>query len=279
MEYCSVASAELLSADEEVELAERIEAGLYAARLAEQGGHPLATGEQLDRLIVDGESALERFLMANIRLVSMVSRPIARSTGMSEPDLFQEGFAGLVQALHRFDHRRGSRFASYALPWIRAGVGEAASERAFGFRMPPDRGEIRRTWWRLAQSLRREPTLVEVARAAGVTTERAVRAMRADGGVQLFDDTTWFEPVDPDAQHRLAAVVEHPVPVHEWLAALPRLEARVLWLRFGFSGRVVGYAEAARTLQLGASRVRRLEHRALERLREVCRTDDLPAAG
>ncbi|WP_133625410.1 sigma factor-like helix-turn-helix DNA-binding protein [Enemella evansiae] len=278
MEYCTVEAAEVLSAAEEIELARRIEVGLYADRLHQAGGHPAATMAQLDRLVAEGESAAERFLMANVRLVSMVSRPMARATGACEPDLFQEGFAALVTALYRFDHRHGTRFATYALPWIRSGVAEAIGRQQVS-PAPIDRVRIRQQWWRLAQSLRREPRAAEVAELLGVPANRVERAMHAEATVLLFDGANHHEPADPTAQQRLSRVVDAPAPVHDWLAALPKLEARVLWLRFGFAGEVTSYAETARILHLDASRVRRLEHRGLDRLREVCHTDDLPAAG
>lgn len=271
-------SAELLSAAEEIELARRIELGLYAHRLRASGGHPAATTAQLEELIAEGESAAERFLMANVRLVSVVSRPTARATGVSEPDLFQEGFAALVSALYRFDHRQGNRFVSYAMPWIRSGVAEAVHRQRVVPAPPTDRAQIRQHWWRLAQTLRREPLPGEVAELLGVPARQVLRAMQDTGGL-LFDDLSCHEPADPVAQRRLDAVVDHPAPVQDWLSDLPRLEARVLWLRFGFTGEIVGYAEAGRILQLSASRVRRMERRALDRLRDICHTDDLPAAG
>ncbi|NNG21187.1 sigma-70 family RNA polymerase sigma factor [Naumannella sp. ID2617S] len=277
MEITRLRSGRLLDAAEERELAYRIEVGVYAAALRSAGGHPRVGEVELTELERLGAEAWDRFLLANLRLVSMVSRATARGTGHQEPDLFQEGCAGLAQALRRFDPRAGVRFATYALPWIRSSVARA-SERQLGEPDQERRHQARRAWWRLAQQLSREPTAVEVAADLGQDSVRVARALHADHGVVLFDDTTWREPSDEAAQARLAVVLQHRVPVKRWLATLPRLESEVIWLRFGFAGGPHGYAEVGRQLRLQPNRVRRLEARALDRLRELCHTDDLPMA-
>lgn len=282
----TVPAADLLDAAEERELARRIELGVYARSL---GGrpHPGASADELDRLMREGEQAWERFLLANVRLVSMVSRPHARVHQVSEADLFQEGFAGMVAALQRFDHNQPCRFATYALPWIRNHVSMAVRDRSshgVGFSRATERllAQIRCAWRELAQQLRREPTAAEVAARLQVPTDQVLRALSGPV-VSLLGDRA-PEAADMHAERRIAEVLDERArsqvtPVRRWLAELPPLQAKLLELRFGFGGTVHSYAEIGRLLGLHISSVRRLETRALAGLREVCHTDAWLLAG
>jgi len=130
----------LLSATEEVDLATAIEAGVLAAEALQTGRSPAgATPVELALLVDLGEQARQRFLRANLRLVAMVARQVARRSGQPEGELFQEGCLGLLAAVRRFDHRRGHRFSTYAVNWIRAYAGAAASNAFGALNLPASR--------------------------------------------------------------------------------------------------------------------------------------------
>ena len=172
----------LLTPAEEVELALDIEAGLLAADALAHGRRPHeATDEELRWLVEAGQRARRRYVEANLRLVSMVARQAGVRAGLTEADLFQEGCLGLMIAVDRYDCRRGCRFATYALLWIRAFTG-AASARLLGtLNLPTSRASqlrhARGIEAVLAQELGRQPTAGEVAEALGRSADWTSRLL------------------------------------------------------------------------------------------------------
>ena len=260
----------LLTAAEEVELALEIEAGLLAADALAQGLRPHgASVEELRWLVDAGERARRRYVEANLRLVSMVARQAGVRAGLTDADLFQEGCLGLMIAVDRYDCRRGCRFATYALLWIRAFTG-AASARLLGtLNLPTSRAtqlrHARGVEAVLAQELGRQPTAGEVAEALGRSADWTSRLLTHEHprGLEEVGDIA----ADDSELEQVLGDVDAPVDL---MSLLEGFERRVLELRLGFGGDPLTYADVSRVLGVTSNRVRRAEQRALERLRDVC---------
>ncbi|MDO5683337.1 MAG: sigma-70 family RNA polymerase sigma factor [Propionibacteriaceae bacterium] len=273
----------LLSAAEEIDLARRMEVGTLAAAALEIGRGQGSRAELLF-LARDGEAARERYVLANVRLVAMVANSAARRSGLGFPDLFQEGVGGLITAVDRFDPDQGVRFATYALPWIRSGIARAVANRFGAVPLSEHRAERRRRLLavaeRLGQRLGREATLGEVAREARLDSRMVAELLSVEQPVALVDGSGMiFDPPDPRAHEALDAIARAEPDVRAWVRGLPAIERRVVSLRFGLDGPAQPYAGIAKTLGMAKSTVRRVEVRALERLRGMCSTEDLLRAG
>lgn len=264
------AAQPLLTPDEEVQLAVQIEAGVLAADALTRGERPHgATAEELRWLVAAGTRARSRYVQANLRLVSMVAHQAGVRAGLPEADLFQEGCLGLLTAVDRYDHRRGCRFATYALLWIRAFVNAASARMLGALNLPTSRAtqlrQARGVETLLAQRLGRQPSSAELAaelgRSAGWTAR--LLAHERPQGLDAVDD---IAVVDTE----LEEVLVGRSPRVELLTVLEGFDRRVVELLFGFRGAAHTYAEVARALGVTSNRVRRAEVRALERLREVC---------
>ncbi|HEX8508660.1 MAG TPA: sigma-70 family RNA polymerase sigma factor [Propionibacteriaceae bacterium] len=263
----------LLTAAEEVRLAQRVETGVLAreARLTRRRGVS-ATDEELAALEEIGEQARQRYIRANLRLVAKLARQLGARTGLAESDLFQEGCLGLICAVERFDYRRGYRFSTYASFWIRAYL-SAASASLFGaLNVPTSRANqlrhARGLEVELAQSLGHTPSLAEVAATLG-RTKRWTADLLAHQAPQSLDAlgeagmniTHAAERDGPGQDQPGAELLEH----------LDSLEREVVARRYGFpDGIPHSYAQIGTALGISVSRVRRIEHRGLEVLRSVC---------
>ena len=264
-----LATEPLLTPAEASRLARAIEAGLLAREAREHGGWRDATPEELAVLEQLGEQAWHRFVRANLRLVAMVAGQTAARTGLSEPDLFQEGCLGLMTAVQRFDHARGHAFATYALFWIRSAVGGVSARQLGALNLPTSRAEqlraARGVQAELTQRLGRTPGLAEVAAALGrsVAWTSALLAHAAPEPLEVAEATAAQPTADsPD---------EPELDVADLLRHLAPRQRAVLELRLGFvDERQHSLAEVARRLELSVGRVRRLEDQALEALRGVC---------
>jgi RNA polymerase primary sigma factor len=264
-----------LTRTEVIDLLRVIEAGLLAHHARVSGaGFADATDEELRALEAQGERARQRFIRANLGLVGMVSRPYATRSQLPEADLFQEGCVGLITAVERFDYARGHQFSTYALFWIRAFVSAASAKLLGAMNLPASRAEQLRAAQgletALTQGLGRAPTLSELADALG-------RSQDWTAGLLSHQRPRSLELVDGIALQRLQtrdeldAVLSERLEVRELLFRLDNLDRRVLELRFGFAdGEARTYAHTARVLQISVTRVRRIETRALEKLRGFC---------
>ncbi len=261
----------LLTPDEVPRLARAIEAGVLAGAARRGTGFADATDDELGVLEEEGERAWLRFVRANLRLVALVAGPAAARSGLSEADLFQEGCLGLMAAVQRFDHTRGTTFATYALYWIRSAVGAASAGHLGALNLPASRAEqlraARGIEAALTQQLGRLPDARELAQALG-RTERWTKALLAHALPQPLDEVSSV----------LAAPLAEPGPPAQEVAAMLRHldpEARVvLELRYGFGdAEPLSLAAAARRLGWSTGRVRRVEERGLEVLRGVCPQD------
>ena len=233
-----------------------------------------ATEVELQLVEQDGERARQRFILANLRLVRMVARQVARRSHLPEADLFQEGCVGLITAVIRFDYRRGFRFSTYALFWIRAYVCGSAARQLGALNIPTSRAEQLRSARgleaELTQTLGRAPTVREVADALGRDQEwtaalLAHQAPAVAGRVAAHRAGRFAVPADA-----YAAPADQ-TTVRDLLSRLDDLARRVLELRLGFAGgEPRSYAATARALGISVNRVRRTEVRALETLRGIC---------
>ncbi|HLU55929.1 MAG TPA: sigma-70 family RNA polymerase sigma factor [Pseudonocardia sp.] len=284
-----IATVPLLTAEQEVDLAKRIEAGLYAAELL-HGRAPervSASRADLEAIARDGARAKEHMIRANLRLVVAAAKK-RRHSGLGLLDLIQEGNLGLIHAVEKFDYTKGYKFSTYAMWWIRQAMQRGEADSARTIRLPhkvlDELSRLNRHERALVLRLHREPTDEELAEAAELPVERVTELRQAarttvsldtpvgeDGDTSLGDLIGEVRP-DPDADER-AAVISH---VHEMLATLPPIEGRILAFRHGLhDGHRHTLQETAAHVGLDREQVRRLEQQALDRLR---RSPDAPRA-
>jgi RNA polymerase primary sigma factor len=281
----------LLDAAQEVELAKRIEAGVFAA---ERLQHATDTGEVLDRqlgrdlrlIVGDGGRARNHLLEANLRLVvSLAKRYTGR--GMSFLDLVQEGNLGLIRAVEKFDYAQGYKFSTYATWWIRQALGRALADQSRTIRIPVHVGELitrlARTRRILLQELGREASLAELAAAMDVTPERVVELRRYGREPVSLD-----EPVGEEGDTRLGDLVEDTLAAGAFealngaflqaelrnvLATLSEREAGVIRLRFGLvDGRPHTLEEVGRRYGVTRERIRQIEAKTMTKLRHPARS-------
>lgn len=266
----------LLTADDEIALARAVEAGVLAAAvlngLAEPaprpGGRPRT--DELATLVDLGDRARRRLWESNLRLVKLVSVRLAARSGVAEDDLFQEGCLGLADAISRYDHRRGVRFASFALPWIRWRIGDAV-----GRAQPIALSVHRRDQHRIAV---RERAAAEArlgrhldahhrAEQQGRAGWAAIAAERVLLGVMPLDENAIAAVADGGQDDPYERVEACPVPWPALLGRLPERQRVVIELRYGFAGPARTVTDTAAELGVSHTTVRRAEQRALVSLR------------
>lgn len=272
----------LLTPQEEVWLAQRIERGKIAQARLERGDY--ASEEERQALLhdkEDGERARAHLIQANLRLVvSVAKKYIGR--GLSFLDLIQEGNIGLMKATEKFDYKRGYKFSTYATWWIRQAITRAISDQSRTIRLPVHVGEtinrIKKMSHRLQQILEREPTQLEVARALDMPEEKIRQILEAarlpvsleapigqDGDAFLGDfieDETQPPPIEVASQQLLRQQLE------EALSRLTERERRIIVLRYGLEdGQFRTLEEVGREFGITRERIRQIEAKALRKLR------------
>ncbi|CAN5285358.1 sigma-70 family RNA polymerase sigma factor [soil metagenome] len=286
----TIGKTKLLTAEQEVDLAKRIEAGLYADRLlAEDAKLSTARRRDLGTLARDGQSAKNHLLEANLRLVVSVAKRYT-GHGMAFLDLIQEGNLGLIRAVEKFDYTKGFKFSTYATWWIRQAITRAMADSGRTIRLPVHLAEqvnkVTRTRRRLHQELGREATDEEIGLELELTTERVGELLRHARDLVSLDQTVGAEEEsrlgdfieDADAPMAEEAVEFDLMRsgVREALSTLDEREREVLRLRYGMDG------SKPRTLEqigqefgLSRERVRQIERETMTKLREPARTGAL----
>ncbi|NUM44529.1 MAG: sigma-70 family RNA polymerase sigma factor [Anaerolineales bacterium] len=283
-----MSSVPLLTTEEEISLAQRIENGRACHRdLKRLNGS--ATSQQIDFMsasIQDGEQARESLIKANTRLVVSIAKKYI-GCGVPFLDLIQEGNLGLMKAVEKYDYLRGFRFSTYATWWIRQTITRAIAEQGRTIRVPVHMVDRIRQMYKAAhdleQKLGRPPSKEELAADLQVEVERVEWMMKVSR-TPLSLET----PVGEDDSTELGAFVEDqqsPTPnqqvyqnmlrekVDEVLSTLSPREARILKLRFGLeNGRCYTLEEIGQKFGLTRERIRQIEGKALRRLRHPRRS-------
>jgi RNA polymerase primary sigma factor len=275
----------LLTADEEVSLAKRMEAAIWARqRLETTAEDSLLWSEEqsIREVIMDGDLAQEHLIRANARLViSVAKKYIGR--GVPFLDLIQEGNIGLIRATNKFEYQRGHKFSTYATWWIRQAVSRAVADQGRTIRVPVHMGDqlnrMRRVQLQLLQELGRDPKLEELAIGMETTPDKVENLLEIsrrpvsletpidDEGDSTFgdfvEDVNSPAPAEEVANHLLQEQIQ------QALDKLPPREAQILRLRYGLAdGRVYTLEEVGQTIGVTRERVRQLEAQALNRLRQ-----------
>lgn len=279
-----IGETDLLSMDEEVWLATRMERGAAAAGRLERQASKLNPIEQQDLQadVADGEAARVHLIQANLRLVVSVAKKYV-GRGLSFLDLIQEGNIGLMKATDKFDYHRGFKFSTYATWWIRQAITRAISDQSRTIRLPVHVGEtinrLKKTSHRLQQILEREPSEEEIAKAMCVTLAK-VRQMQDVSRHPMSLET----PVGSDGDAFLGDFIEDeamPAPLElasqqmlrsHIVEALDRLsdrERRIVVLRYGLEdGQFRTLEEVGRDFGITRERIRQIEAKALRKLRQ-----------
>lgn len=280
----------LLTAEEEVELARRVEAGLFAEEKLNSAADPDSElAVDLDRLVVLGRMAKRRLIEANLRLVvSVAKRYVGR--GLTMLDLVQEGNLGLIRAVEKFDYARGFKFSTYATWWIRQAMSRALADQARTIRVPVHVVElinrVVRVQRRLLQERGYEPTAEEVGAHLEISPERVSEVLRlAQEPVSLHapvgeeDDVALGDLIeDGDAASPMETASflllrEHLEAV---LSTLGERERKVVQLRYGLAdGRPRTLEEIGRIFGVTRERIRQIESKTLGKLRDHAFADQL----
>jgi RNA polymerase primary sigma factor len=280
----------LLTADQEVDLATRVEAGLFAdERLADTEPLPQALQRDLQWIVADGERAKDQLIEANLRLVVSIAKRYA-GRGMLFLDLIQEGNLGLIRAVEKFDYTRGFKFSTYATWWIRQAITRAMADQARTIRIPVHMVETMNKLLRMQRSMLQElgraPTEAELGRAVDLTPGR-VRDI-----LQMAQEPVSLEtPVGTEEDAFLGDLIEDTdavVPVEaasfqlmqrqlrDVLHTLAPREEELITLRYGLlDGQPHTLEEVGRELGVTRERIRQIEAKTLAKLRHPQRADRL----
>jgi RNA polymerase primary sigma factor len=279
----------LLNAGQEVELAKRIEAGLFADHKLAEGSGVLRAGQSIDleQVSEDGRRARNHLLEANLRLVVSLARRYT-GRGMLFLDLIQEGTLGLIRGVEKFDYTRGYKFSTYATWWIRQAITRAMADQSRTIRLPVHIGEaisaLARMQRQLLQDLGREPTPDELAAGLDLTPERLIEVQKygrepislhiplgEDGNSELGDLIEDSDAIQPGEAVSFTGLQEQ---LHSVLGTLSEREAGVVSLRFGLvDGQPMTLDEISHVYGVSRERIRQIESKAMYKLRHPSRSN------
>ena len=283
-----IGKVSLLSAGQEVELAKRIEAGLFAEDKLAGAGENLPRGARMDLewIAEDGRRAKNHLLEANLRLVvSLAKRYTGR--GMLFLDLIQEGNLGLIRAVEKFDYTKGYKFSTYATWWIRQAITRAMADQARTIRIPVHMVEVinklARVQRQMLQDLGREPTPEELAVELDMTPEKVVEVQQygrepislhtplgEEGGSEFGDLIEDTEAIQPGEAVSFTLLQEQ---LHSVLNTLTEREAGVVSMRFGLAdGQPKTLDEIGKVYGVTRERIRQIESKTMMKLRHPSRS-------
>ena len=280
----------LLNAEMEVELAKRIEAGLFSDEKLAKGGKIAAKPmEELEWIAEDGRRAKNHLLEANLRLVvSLAKRYTGR--GMLFLDLIQEGNLGLIRAVEKFDYTKGYKFSTYATWWIRQAITRAMADQARTIRIPVHMVEVinklARVQRQMLQDLGREPTPEELAKELDMTPEKVIEVQKygrepislhtplgEDGDSEFGDLIEDSEAIVPADAVSFTLLQEQ---LHAVLDTLSEREAGVVSMRFGLTdGQPKTLDEIGKVYGVTRERIRQIESKTMSKLRHPSRSQVL----
>ncbi|WP_282692974.1 sigma-70 family RNA polymerase sigma factor [Streptomyces sp. CC208A] len=291
-----IARTPLLDAAKEVELSQTIEAGVYAQQIldgtvtsaATAAGSSDAAGatrEELEALVAEGERAKDLFIKSNLRLVVAVARRYPRS-GLPLLDLIQEGNAGLVRAVEKFDYTKGFKFSTYATWWIRQAITRSIADQSRTIRLPvhlvEELGRIRRVQREFNREHGREPEPAEIAEELGSTAERVTdvldwardpvslnMSVDDEGETQfgdLLEDTSAISP------EQSVLTLLRSEELDDLIDKLDHRTASIIRMRYGIEdGRERTLTEVGKEHGLTRERIRQIEKHALLELKKMAR--------
>ena len=281
----------LLNAEQEVELAKRIEAGLFAEEKLAEGRRTLQVDARIDLewIAEDGTRAKNHLLEANLRLVvSLAKRYTGR--GMLFLDLIQEGNLGLIRAVEKFDYTKGYKFSTYATWWIRQAITRAMADQARTIRIPVHMVEVinklARVQRQMLQDLGREPTPDELAIELDMTPEKVIEVQKygrepislhtplgEDGDSEFGDLIEDSEAIQPGEAVSFTLLQEQ---LHSVLDTLSEREAGVVSMRFGLTdGQPKTLDEIGKVYGVTRERIRQIESKTMLKLRHPSRSQVL----
>ena len=284
-----IGKVRLLNAEQEVELAKRIEAGLFAEeKLAKHGGS-MQDGERndLEWIAEDGRRAKDHLLEANLRLVVSLAKHYT-GRGMLFLDLIQEGNLGLIRAVEKFDYTKGYKFSTYATWWIRQAITRAMADQARTIRIPVHMVEVinklARVQRQMLQDLGREPTPDELAVELDMTPEKVIEVQKygrepislhtplgEDGDSEFGDLIEDSEAIQPGEAVSFTLLQEQ---LHSVLDTLSEREAGVVSMRFGLTdGQPKTLDEIGKVYGVTRERIRQIESKTMSKLRHTSRSD------
>jgi RNA polymerase primary sigma factor len=278
----------LLNARQEVDLAKRIEAGLFAGQKLADSGRELSADARndLEQVAADGKKAKDHLVEANLRLVVSLARRYA-GRGMLFLDLIQEGNLGLIRGVEKFDYTKGYKFSTYATWWIRQAIARSMAEQSRTIRLPAHVAEaiskLARARREMLQELGREPTPEELAVEMDMTPGKVMEVQKyarepislhtplgEEGDSEFGDLIEDAEAIQP-AEAATSTLMQE--QLHSVLGTLSDREAGILSMRFGLTdGQAKTLDEVGKVYGVTRERIRQIESKAMSKLRHPSRS-------